>query len=305
MDTALSRRGFLGSAALTAVGLGLTSRPAAAIEPISRKGPAAVKLAICAYSYRQLLTAKENPMTLEQFLEKAAEIGFDGVELTSYYFRDTSPAFLRRLRARAFQLGLDVSGAAVGNNFCLPAGPEREKQIANVKKWVEHSELLGAPVIRIFAGSKQKGQSDDEARRLVVEAIEDCCTYAGEHGVYLAIENHGGPTATAEGTLAILKAVKSPWFGANLDTGNYHSADPYAEIAATAPYAITTHVKVDMTAAGQKPQPADFKRIVTILRDAGYRGYLAIEYEAKEDPLTALPRHYQALRQAIDSRVRP
>jgi sugar phosphate isomerase/epimerase len=270
-----------------------------AIEPVVRKGPARLKLGVCAYSYRQLLTRKEEPMTLEGFLEKAAELDFDGVELTSYYFRDTSPAFLRRLRARAFALGLDVAGTSVGNNFCLPPGPARDKQIENLKKWVDHSEALGAPVIRIFAGGKQKDQSDADAHKVLVETIEACCAYAGEHGIYLALENHGGPTATAEGTLKILRDVKSPWFGANLDTGNFHGGDPYAEIAAVAPYAITTHVKVEVSAAGQKAGPADFPRIVKILREAGYRGYLSIEYEAREDPLTALPRHVKAIREAM------
>ncbi|MBM4043241.1 MAG: sugar phosphate isomerase/epimerase [Planctomycetes bacterium] len=292
-----TRRQALARAGIAAAGL--AAGTAQAIEPIVRKGPARLKLGVCAYSYRQLLTRKEEPMTLEGFLEKAAELDFDGVELTSYYFKDTSPAFLRRIRARAFALGLDVAGTAVGNNFCLPAGPARDKQVENVKKWVEHSEALGAPVIRIFAGSKQKDQSDEDAHKILVETIEECCAYAGEHGIFLALENHGGPTATAEGTLGILRDVKSSWFGANLDTGNFHSADPYAEIAAVAPFAITTHVKVEVSAAGQKAQPADFARIVKILREAGYRGYLSIEYEAKEDPLTALPRHVKALREAM------
>lgn len=293
------RREFFLSVGMGALGLAAGSRAAQAIEPVARKRPPRLKLGICAYSFRELLSRKEEPMTLEGFLEKAAELDCAGVELTSYYFKDTSPAFLRRLRARAFALGLDISGTAVGNNFCLPPGPARDKQIENLKKWVEHSEALGAPVIRIFAGSKQKDQTDEDAHKILVETIEECCAYAGEHGVYLALENHGGPTATAEGTLKILRDVKSPWFGANLDTGNFHSADPYAEIAAVAPYAITTHIKVEVSAAKQKPQPADFPRIVKILRDVGYRGYLSIEYEAKEDPLTALPRHVKAIREAM------
>jgi sugar phosphate isomerase/epimerase len=271
------------------------------MEPVARKGPARLKLALCAYSFRQALTRKESPMTLDEFLERAAELDLDGVELTSYYFRDTSPAYLRHIRARAFQLGLDVSGTAVGNDFAVPPGPRRDQQIANVKAWSDRAEILGAPVIRVFAGGKQKGQTDEEVRRLIVEAIEQCCAYAAERGVFLALENHGGPTSTAQGLLAIARDVKSPWFGVNLDTGNYHSADPYAEIAATAPYAITTHVKSEMASAGQKAQPADCKRLVKILREAGYRGYLALEYEAKEDAETAVPRVIQAIREAIQA----
>ena len=276
----------------------MAGRPAQAIEPIKRSGPPRLKLSIAGYSYRKLLTAKEKPMTLDDFIEKGAELGLDAVEPTSYYFRDTSPKYLRHLRSKAFRLGLDISGTAVGNDFGHPPGAKRDGQIAHVKKWVDHAEILGAPVIRIFAGHAKKGQTPDEAHKLMVEGIEACCAYAGEHGIYLALENHGGPTVTAEAMLEIVKDVQSPWFGVNLDTGNFRSADPYADMAAVAPYALNVQVKVELRVAG-KAEPSDYKRIVKILRDAGYRGYLALEYEAREDPLSAIPRHVAALREAI------
>ncbi len=276
----------------------MAGRPAQAIEPIKRSGPPRLKLSIAGYSYRKLLTAKEKPMTLDDFIEKGAELGLDAVEPTSYYFKDTSPKYLRHLRSKAFRLGLDISGTAVGNDFGHPPGPKRDQQIAHVKKWIEHAEILGAPVIRIFAGHAKKGQTPDEAHKLMVEGIEACCAYAGEHGIYLALENHGGPTVTAEAMLKIVKDVQSPWFGVNLDTGNFRSADPYADMAAVAPYALNVQVKVELRVAG-KAEPSDYKRIVKILRDAGYRGYLALEYEAREDPLSAIPRHVAALREAI------
>jgi len=293
-----SRRQFLRRTALAAAGLAAGARAAGAIEPIARKGPPRLKLSIAAYSYGRLFRRKESPMTLDDFLEKGAELNLDAVEPTSYYFRDTSPKYLRHLRSKAFRLGLDISGTAVGNDFAHPPGPRRDGQIKHVKRWVDNAEILGAPVIRIFAGRKKKGQTDEAAHRLMVAGIEECCAYAGEHGIYLALENHGGPTATAKGFLKIVRDVKSPWFGVNLDTGNFRSPDPYADMAAAAPYAVNVQVKVELNVGG-KHQATDYKRLVKILRDAGYRGYLALEYEAREDPLTAIPRHVEALRQAI------
>lgn len=299
-ESSASRRQFLAGAAGAAAGAMGLGRSARASEPIKRQGPPLLKLSIAAYSYRKLLTAKTDPMTLDDFIETGAELGLDAVEPTSYYFRDTSPAYLRGLRAKAFRLGLDISGTAVGNDFGHPPGDKREGQIAHVKRWVDHAETLGAPVIRIFAGHARKGQSAEEAHKLMVEGIEQCCAYAGEHGIYLALENHGGPTATADGLLQIVRDVNSPWFGVNLDTGNFRSPDPYADMAAAAPYALNVQVKVALRAAG-KHQPSDYPRLVKLLRDAGYRGYLALEYEAKEDPLAAIPRHVAALRTAIRS----
>ena len=295
-----SRRQFLRNAALVTAGLAAGTRTAQAIEPIARTGPPRLKLSIAAYSYRKLLTAKTDPMTLDNFLDKAAEMGLDAVEPTSYYFRDTSPAYLRHLRSKAFRLGLDISGTAIGNDFGHPPGKARDAQIARAKQWIDHAEVLGAPVIRIFAGHKKKGQSPDETHKLMVAGIEECCAYAGEHGVFLALENHGGPTTTAADLLRFCRDVKSPWFGVNLDTGNFRTADPYADMAAAAPYALNVQVKVELRVAGKR-QPADYPRIVKILRDAGYRGYIALEYEAKEDPLVAIPRHIAALRKAIQA----
>ncbi|MEX0979168.1 MAG: sugar phosphate isomerase/epimerase family protein, partial [Pirellulales bacterium] len=195
-------------------------------------------------------------------------------------------------------LGLDVSGTAVGNDFCHPPGKERQREIEQVKRWVDYAEILGAPVIRIFSGQPHD-TSTDEAHKLAVAAIEECCQYAGEHGVFLALENHGGLTTTAEGILALVKDVKSPWFGVNLDTGNFHGSDPYAEMAQLAPYAINVQVKVTVIPADGKRQKADFRRLARIMADAGYRGYIVLEFEENEEPREACPRYLSEMREAF------
>ncbi|MCP4849776.1 MAG: sugar phosphate isomerase/epimerase, partial [Verrucomicrobiaceae bacterium] len=187
----------------------------------------------------------------------------------------------------------------VGNNFALPEGRARDEQIAAVKGWIDRAAVLGAPHVRVFAGAA-KGIDEAVARRMCVSALEECCDYAGGKGIFLGLENHGGIVARAEGMLEIIAAVKSPWFGVNLDTGNFHTEDPYADLAKVAPYAVNVQVKVEMRASGQKQHhPADMKRLVKILRDAGYQGYVALEYEAKGDPFKEVPAHLEALRGAI------
>jgi len=292
-----TRREFFCTAALAA---GAAALPARGAEPIERKGPPGLKLSIAAYSYRKLLSGKEPAMTLDDFLETGAELGLDGVEPTSYYFRDTSTQYLRHLRSKAFRLGLDISGTAIGNDFGHPPGAARDGQLAHTKKWIDHAETLGAPVIRIFAGHQKKGQSPEACHKLMVAGMEEACAYAGERGVYLALENHGGPTTTSEMLLGLVRDVKSPWLGVNLDTGNFHTEDPYKDMAAAAPYTLNVQVKVEVSVGGKR-QPSDYARIMKILRDAGYRGYVVLEYEAKEDPKTAIPGHLAALRKAIQA----
>ncbi|MGD9724221.1 MAG: sugar phosphate isomerase/epimerase family protein [Pirellulales bacterium] len=307
MPATQHRRAFLKHSALAASGLVVAggapfaTSTARAIEPIARDGKPFFKFSLAAYSYRDLLQAKppQSKLSLEDFIADCAKMNLHGTELTSYYFPPEPTAdYLRHLKQLCFRLGLDVSGTAVGNDFCHPAGAERDRQIKDVKNWVDRAEILGAPVIRIFSGHPHD-TSEEEARRLCVAATEECCEYAGQHGVYLALENHGGLTTTCDGMLELVRAVKSPWFGVNLDTGNFHGADVYGDLARLAPYAVNVQVKVSISDAQGRRQHADFRRLAQILTDAGYRGYVVLEFEENEDPRVACPRYLDELRAAF------
>src|SRR6185436_10828230 len=113
------------------------------------------------------------------------------------------------------------------------------------------------------------------------------------------LENHGGITAKAEQLLAIVTAVKHDAFGVNLDSGNFHTADPYGDLAKIAPYAVVAQIKTEITPTGKKTEEADLKRLVEIVRTAGYRGYVALEYEAKEDAKVAVPRYLAELKKLL------
>jgi len=290
-----TRREFLGAS----LAAGLAANGAAAIEPIRRQGRSQIRLSLAAYSFRQALDLKQPKpaMTLETFIDLAATLPLDAVELTAYYFPETSARYLARLKGRCTRLGLDVSGTAVGNNFCAANASRLKEQIAHVKNWIEHTSRLGGKTMRIFAGSVERGDTEERARQRCLEAFHECCEHAGQYGIYLALENHGGITATPEQMLALVRAVKSDWFGINLDTGNFHTADPYADLARIAPYAVVTQIKTEIQRAGKQKEQADLKRLIQMLRDVNYRGYVALEYEAAEDPKIAVPRHLQTLRE--------
>ena len=105
--------------------------------------------------------------------------------------------------------------------------------------------------------------------------------------------------AEPDALLEIVRAVKSDWFGVNLDTGNFHGVDPYADLARCLPYAVTVQVKVEMQAKGGPKQEADFGRLVRMLKDGGYRGTVTLEYEAAEPPLVGVPRYLDRLRSLL------
>lgn len=230
-------------------------------------------------------------MDFFKFIDYCADHGCAGAELTSYYFpKDVTDATLLEVRRYAFLRGVAVSGTSVGNDFTRPPGPERDKQIADVKLWIDRAAVLGAPHIRVFAGSG-KGVDPAEAKKLCISALEECCEYAGKRGIFLGLENHGGIVAEPEALLEIVRAVKSPWLGINLDSGNFHTDDPYAALAMCAPYAVNAQIKSEIRPKGQKAnQPADLARIVKILRDANYQGFVTLEYEeTKRSPFEGVP----------------
>jgi sugar phosphate isomerase/epimerase len=295
----MNRRQFLSGLAAFPV-LPLDS-PALTIDPIKRTGPSQMKLSLAAYSFRTALAGPKKSMTLDDFVDLASTWDLDAVEPTSYYFPDpATPEYCRSLRRHAFLQGLSISGTAVRNTFTHSPGPQLDKEIDHVKRWVDLAAELHAPSIRIFAGDLQKGTAEADARRSCVEAISKCCEYAGTRGIYLALENHGGIVSTVEQMLAIVREVKSDWFGVNLDTGNFHSADPYADLARLAPYAVVVQIKVEMS-VGKVSRPADLPRLVKMLRDLNYRGYVVLEYEADDDPRKAVPPYLQQLRKLIDA----
>ena len=296
----LNRRGFLKSSALASLALAGPIGEALAIEPIGRTRPSHLKLSLAAYSFRDYLLAKgggKPRMDLFEFVDFAADQAIDAVELTSYYFPpDVKPDYLHRLKQHAFKLGLDVSGTSVGNNFCVPPGPAREAQLKLVRTWVDNAAELDAPVIRIFAGNVAKGDTEAVAVERTIECVKLSLPYAAEKGVSLAIENHGGITATPEQLLKLVKAVDAPNFGVNLDTANFHTDDPYADLAQIAPYAINVQLKTEIAAKGKPKADVDLSKLIGILRDAKYSGYVVLEYEAKEDPMKAVPGALKAMR---------
>lgn len=299
-----SRREFLATAALSGAALSAISLPAAAaVPPVREVARPYMKLSLAAYSFNRQLGRGEKPgdMTLMDFIDFCAEMDLDGTELTSYYFpREVTQEYLLEIKRRTFLLGLDVSGTAIGNDFCLPPGASRDLQLAMTRMWIAYAAEMGAPVIRIFAGKVPKGDTEEAAIERCVEGINKSLEFAAQKGVFLALENHGGITSTAEQMLSIIERVDdSPWFGVNFDSGNFQTEDPYRDLEMIAPYTINAQIKATLKPAGGDKQPTDFRRVIDMLKGVNYRGYIVLEYEEPEDPRTEIPKYLDQLREAI------
>lgn len=238
-------------------------------------------------------------MTLLEFITLCREIGFEGAELTAYYFPTTERAYLNEVKRYCHKEGVLISGTAVGNNFAQADSAARQQHIEMTKNWIEHSVILGAPTLRVFAGYVRTGEDREAAFQNVVAGMQECAEYAWERGVTLALENHDGLTQTAPDLAAILSAVDRPGIAVNLDTGNF-IGEIYGDIAAAAPSAVACHAK--SMARGVEPNSkfdVDYRRVREILEGADYRGFIAVEYEEEEPAPSAVPAFFQVLKEAF------
>ena len=297
-ESLLSRRGVLKTAAQTVSAAALSSL-ALRKSYAAGSSPKNMHISLAAYSMREAM--QDGSMDLFSFIDWCAEMNLAGTELTSYYFKkDFDKSYLHDLKLRAFKKGVIVSGTAVGNNFCLPPGADKEREIDHVKKWIDHSVEFFAPHIRIFAGTLPDGMDKKKGIGLVADGIKKCLDYAADRGIILGLENHGGITARAADHLAICDAVGDhPWFGINLDTGNYQT-NAYEELAMSAPRAVNVQLKVEVFENDGTKVLADLGRIKDILVKARYKGWIALEYEAKGNPRIEIPQYIKRMKKLFE-----
>jgi sugar phosphate isomerase/epimerase len=282
MKKMISRREFVKSAAagtLTASAMGAAGAPLEAAVPTDDSGKSSAARLMpgcCAYSYNEEL--HRGAMTLEDFISKAVELRVLAVDITAYYLKSSEPAYLNGLRKLAYRPGVAFSGAACGVSMVQADSPKRAESLTEIKKWVDVTDALGAPHLRIFAGKLPAGADAKEAINWVVETMKAACDYSGAKGITLGLEDHDGVTQSADACLEVMQRVNSPFAGINLDITNFIATptqDAYAQIAACLPYATHTHIR-DHFPDGT---PVDMNRVWQMFARAGHQGYMSAEYE--------------------------
>lgn len=264
---------------------------------------AALKLSCNLYSFNEPLTS--GAMTLEEVLKFCSDLGFAAVDPTGYYFpgypRRPTAEYVNHIKQRAFLLGLDISGTGVRNDFITDDEKERRAEMRHVKRWVEAAAQLGAPVLRVFARRGiPEGHSREEATAWLVESLRECAAYGKRYGVMVALQNHAEFLKTAAQVEEVLQRADSDWLGLILDIGSLGGSDPYEEIATLAPYAVSWQIKEQVTVEGEKVK-TDLDRVVGIVKESGYRGYLPIETLGPGDPRKQVPRFLAEVRRALAS----
>lgn len=245
-----------------------------------------------AYCFNKLLLddlAKPGSgMTLMQVLDYTAAAKFDAIDPTGYYFpgypKRPTDAYIDDFKKKAADFGVAISGTGVRNNFTYADKAVRDADIQIIKDWVEVAARLGAPVVRVFADTQKgltwqqvaKGFTRDQVQEWIVADLKVCAEYGKKFGVRIGVQNHGDFLTSGPEVLSLINAVGSEWCGPIVDIGSFKTKDPYVDIAMLAPRAVNWQIKQSL--ANTNPQfPPDLVKLMHIVRDSGYHGYLPIE----------------------------
>lgn len=306
-----SRRNFFKNGLLGGLALGLPQIQS--LSSNTQKEKASIKLAVSSYSYWHFKMPK---VPIEKVIDEASTLGLAGVDVLHRQMESEDRSYLNKLKKHAFLNGVDLIALSIHQDFVSPDPEERKKDIEHTKRCIELAYQMGIPSIRLNSGrwgtiqsfddlmanqgieDPIPGYTEDDAFNWCIDSIEQCLPKAEECGVLLALENHWGLTSTPEGLLRIRKAIDSPWLGVLLDTGNFLE-EPYDKLKQVAPYASFVQAKTYYGGGEWYTLDLDYKRIMKILRDVNYNGYISIEFEGKEQAESGVRKSVEMLREAL------
>lgn len=253
---------------------------------------------------------------MERVIDHAAELGVSGVELLHRQLESEDRGYLMGLKRRAFLNGLDLICLSIHQDFVQPDPEIRQQHVDHTIRCIELAYQLGIPCIRLNSGRWKTiasfddlmdargneppipGYTEDDAFNWCIESVEKCLAKCEECGVTLALENHWGLTRTPEGVLRVIDSVNSPWLVGLMDTGNFRE-DLYENLEKMAKYVRFVQAKTYHGGGEWYTLDIDYKRVAQILESVNYGGYISLEMEGKEDPLTAVPKSIATLKEAF------
>jgi len=273
-----------------------------------------VRFGVSTYSFWQF---RKDPSPIEECIDRAARMGFDGVEILQVQMGDDqSNARLQRLKRRAHALGLALMGFSTHQGFVNPDKAVRDDNVAKTLNSIDTAYRLGIPTMRINTGrwgtSKNfdelmankgiepnlPGHTDEEGFGWVIESIERLLPRAEECGVVLGLENHWGLGRTAAGVMRIVEKIDSPWLRVTLDTGNFLE-DSQAQMERLAPACCLVQAKTYDGGGKWYTLDIDYAWVAKLLASHGYQGWISLEFEGQADPEVAVPASLARLREAF------
>ncbi len=273
-----------------------------------------MKYSVSSYSFSSLTSKGE--YTEKQLIGLSKEMGFDGIEFAEIHVPEgkTKLEYAAELRKEAEKHEIEIVAYCIGANLLY----DTEKEIERLKAEVDVCEALGAPVMRHDATGgynsedKKRGMGFNNALPVIIKGYKAVTEYAATKGIRTCIENHGFFAQDSSRVEAIINGVNNANFGALVDIGNFMCADedPAVAVGNVANYAFHVHAKDFHFKKGTEFIPQDgffmtrggnFLRgaiighgsvpviqCLRILKNAGYKGYVTVEFEGMEEAKTGI-----------------
>ncbi len=276
-----NRRQFLQTSALMAAGFGLSRHLTAGMEePL-------FKISLAEWSLHRAL--KNGDLDHLDFITSTRrDYGIDAVEYVNQFFfeRAKDKDYLAEMKSRAADEGVrsllimcDAEGR-LGD----PDDKARTTAVENHYKWVEAAKFLGCHSIRVNAASEG---SWDEQMKLAADGLRRLAEFGDEHEINVIVENHGGLSSNGQWLAEVIKKVDHPRSGTLPDFGNFRVSetenyDNYKGVEELMPFAKAVSAKsYDFDEDGNESR-VDYPRLIKVVLDAGYKGYIGIEYEGDQ-----------------------
>jgi len=233
--------------------------------------------------HRRLFGEAEPRLDNLDFAQEAHDCGFRAVEYVNQFFKDKAndTAYLAEMKRRADDFGVRSLLIMCDDEGALgdPDSRRRSQAVQNHHKWVRAAKYLGCHSIRVNAYSEG---SDDEQLRLAADGLRRLSEYAADYKINVIVENHWGPSSDGKWLAGVIKRVNLPNCGTLPDFGNFPpEIDPYEAVEMLMPYAKGVSAKsYDFDEKGDETK-IDYCRMMKIVLDAGYKGFVGIEYEGE------------------------
>jgi sugar phosphate isomerase/epimerase len=259
---------------------GLTLVPALARADHHKKKKLLFDISLAEWSLHR--TIRKGEMTNLDFPKVSKEkFGINAVEYVNQFFKDKArdKGYLTDLKKRCDDLAVKSVLIMIDGEGHLGEADKAKRQqvIDNHKKWVEAAEFLGCHSIRVNAHGV--GKTDEEKAANTTKGLRSLSEFGKEHGINVIVENHGGLSSNGKWLAGVLKNVGLDNCGSLPDFGNFGSYDRYMGIKELMPFAKGVSAKSHDFDAGGNETRTDYVKALKLVLDAGYRGYVGVEYE--------------------------
>lgn len=262
---------------------GLSVAPLSGKKTFSPPDTPPLKISLAEWSlHRTLFEGKLNHLDFPKVAKQDYVI--DAIELVNLFFMDKAKdqAYLADFKGRASDLGVSILLIMCDKEGMLgdPEQAKRSQAVENHYKWADAAKYFGCHSIRVNAFGQGTPQ---ELMERVAESLHRIGEYCAELGLNVLVENHGGLSSNAEWLVSLVRKVGLQNCGTLPDLGNFkvdeHTEyDRYKGVSEMMPYAKAVSAKsLNFDEQGNETR-VDYRRMMKIVLEAGYRGYVGIEY---------------------------